>query len=196
MAMGLVDLFPRNKYMACGVLGCMLTLIIEAALVANFVPSNNNAALSAAVAMFFIFQIPYGFCLDGTQFSYLSELFPSHLRAKGVCLGVAMISLMNIIWLQAAPTAFLHIGWKFYLAFIIPGCIGGVIMFLFFPDTRGLPLEEIAAIFGDEDEVAIYQREIEVDHNTHALVVKGGLADEKGIVVERENRNVVDGARV
>jgi len=84
----------------------MLTLIIEAALVANFVPSDNHAALQAAVAMFYIFQVFYGPCLDGTQFTYLAELFPSHLRAKGVSLGTSMISLMNIIWLQSAPTAF------------------------------------------------------------------------------------------
>lgn len=110
MAIPLVDLFPRNKYISVGILGCMVTLIIEAALVANFVPSNNQAALQAAVAMFFLFQIPYGLCLDGkcpdsiptllilcthtrlgTQFAYLGELFPTHLRAKGVSLGVATI---------------------------------------------------------------------------------------------------------
>jgi hypothetical protein len=162
MAIPIVDWFPRNKYIAVGILGCMLTLIIEAALVANFVPSNNNSALLAAVAMFFVFQIPYGFCLDGTQFAYLGELFPTHLRAKGVSLGVAMISFTNIIWLQAAPTAFITIGWKFYLVFIIPGTIGGIVIWTWFPDTNGLPLEEIAAIFGDEDEVAVYQREIDI----------------------------------
>jgi MFS family permease len=104
MAMLVVDRFPRNKFIAFGVLGCMATLIVEAALVAEFVPSDNSAALQAAVAMFFVFQVFYGICLDGTQFSYLGEIFPTHLRAKGVCLGVAMISFMNIIWLQAAPT--------------------------------------------------------------------------------------------
>lgn len=104
MAMLVVDRFPRNKFIAFGVLGCMATLIVEAALVAEFVPSDNSAALQAAVAMFFVFQVFYGLCLDGTQFSYLGEIFPTHLRAKGVCLGVAMISFMNIIWLQAAPT--------------------------------------------------------------------------------------------
>jgi len=102
----------------------------------------------------------------------LGEIFPTHLRAKGVCLGVAMISFMNIIWLQAAPTAFDTIGWKFYLCFIIPGTIGGIIMWIFFPDTNGLPLEEVAAIFGDVDEVAIYQADIQVDHNTHTIIVK------------------------
>jgi len=169
MGMFLVDRFPRNRYIAFGVLGCMVTLIIEAALVANFVPSTNHAALQAAVAMFFIFQVFYGLCLDGTQFSYLGEIFPTHLRAKGVCLGVSMISLMNIIWLQSAPTAFKTVGWKFYLAFIIPGSIGAIIMWIWFPDTNGLPLEEVAAIFGDADEVAIYQRDIEVDFATHTI---------------------------
>lgn len=110
VGMFLVDRFNRPKYMAAGVMGCMVTLIVEAALVANFVPSENEAALQAAVAMFFIYQIFYGACLDGTQFSYLGEMFPTHLRAKGVCLGVSVISLMNIIWLQAAPTAFNTIG--------------------------------------------------------------------------------------
>jgi ABC-type transport system involved in multi-copper enzyme maturation permease subunit len=65
MAVWTIDLFPRNKYMAFGIGGCMMTLIIEAALVANFGSTNNEAALQAAVAMFYIFQLFYGLCLDG-----------------------------------------------------------------------------------------------------------------------------------
>jgi hypothetical protein len=124
--------------------------------------------------------------LSGTQFAYLGEIFPTHLRAKGVSLGVATISFTNIIWLQAAPTAFITIGWKFYLVFIIPGSIGAVIIWRYFPDTNGLPLEECAAIFGDEDEVAVYQRE---------MVIEGGqirdlhleAKDEKNAHVEDMN---------
>ncbi|KAI5366805.1 hypothetical protein CUC08_Gglean010066 [Alternaria sp. MG1] len=160
MAIPLVDLFPRNKYIASGILGCMATLIVEAALVAEFGSSNNKPALLAAVAMFYIFQVPYGLCLDGTQFSYLGEIWPTHLRSKGISLGVATISFTNIVWLQAAPTAFITIGWKFYLVFIIPGTIGGLVIWFFFPNTNGLPLEEVAAIFGDEADVAVYQKEI------------------------------------
>ena len=69
-AMLFVDRFPRPKYMAFGVLGCMATLIVEAALVATFVGTTNNSALLACVAMFFVFQVFYSLCLDGTQFSY------------------------------------------------------------------------------------------------------------------------------
>lgn len=55
--MPMVDRMPRNVMIAVGLWGCMSCLIVEAALVANFVPSNNENALRAAVAMFFVFQV-------------------------------------------------------------------------------------------------------------------------------------------
>lgn len=76
MAIPIVDRFPRNKYIAVGIWGCMTTLIVEAALVANYGSSNNKAALLAAVAMFYIFQIPYGLCLDGIRPNVSHIVFP------------------------------------------------------------------------------------------------------------------------
>lgn len=99
------DHFPRNKFMAIGVFGCMVVLSVEAGIVANFLNSNNLNALRAGVAFLFLIEVPYDFFLNGMQFIYLSEIWPLHLRAKGMSLGVAMISLMNIVWLQSAPTA-------------------------------------------------------------------------------------------
>ncbi|TKA74687.1 hypothetical protein B0A49_04268 [Cryomyces minteri] len=154
LALFVVDRLPRPKLIAIGIAGCMAALIIEAALVANFAAAATNVpALKAAVAMIFVYVVFYETALDGTQFAYLGELFPTHIRAKGMNLGVAGICLMNIIWLQVAPTAFIDIGWKFYLCFIIPGCISAVIIWLYFPDTWGVPLEEVAAMFGDANEL-------------------------------------------
>ncbi|TKA76547.1 hypothetical protein B0A49_01803 [Cryomyces minteri] len=154
LALFVVDRLPRPKLIAIGIAGCMAALIIEAALVANFAAAATNVpALKAAVAMIFVYVVFYEVALDGTQFAYLGELFPTHIRAKGMNLGVAGICLMNIIWLQVAPTAFINIGWKFYLCFIIPGCISAVIIWLYFPDTWGVPLEEVAAMFGDANEL-------------------------------------------
>ena len=87
------------------------------------------------------------FFLNGMQFIYISEVWPMHLRAKGMSLGVAMISLMNIIWLQSAPTAFANIQWRFYLIFGT-FCVAALIhVFLFFQETRGKSLEEMDDIF-------------------------------------------------
>jgi MFS family permease len=174
------DQYPRNKTMSLGVLGCMIVLSVEAGIIANvskFIAENNINGLRAGVAFLFLIEVPYDFGLNGMQFIYISEVWPMHLRAKGMSLGVAMISLMNIIWLQSAPSAFLHIGWKFYLCFIIPGTIGAVIMWLFFPDTLGKPLEETAALFGDADQVASYMRDIEITEEE--LDAVGGFGGRK-----------------
>lgn len=57
--------------------------------------------------------------------------------------------LIRIVYTQPAPTAFAHVGWKYYLVFVIvPLC--GVPILYFFPETKGLTLEEVGAIFGDE----------------------------------------------
>jgi len=36
--------------------------------------------------------------------------------------------------------------------------------------ANGVPLEEVAAIFGDADEVAVYERDLDFDPTTHAVV--------------------------
>jgi len=147
-----VELMPRPKFIALGLLGCEIFLILEAALVANFVGSHNTAALKACVAMLFCFGVVYQLALDGAQFVYLGEIFPTHIRAKGMALGCSAIALVNVMWQQVAPIAFDSIGWKFYLCFIIPGVLSAIVIWTFFPDTKGLALEEIAALFGDDDE--------------------------------------------
>lgn len=42
------------------------------------------------------------------------------------------------------------------------------------PETRNIPLEEIAKIFGDQDHVAVYSANLYVDDNTHQIVVGDG----------------------
>ena len=46
-----------------------------------------------------------------------------------------------------------------------------------------MPLEEIAALFGDQDEVMIFSEDIHVDHATHELVVdrRGGTGANGGV---------------
>ncbi|KIY02796.1 uncharacterized protein Z520_01261 [Fonsecaea multimorphosa CBS 102226] len=188
MAMPLIDMFPRPRYFSFGIAFCMACLIVEAAIISNFGTTlTNHAALRAGVAMFFVYQIGYCVFLDSISFTYVTELFPTHLRAKGASMGIAMLALMNIIWLQAAPTAFENIGWKFYLCFIIPCSLGGLLILFKWPDTRGLPLEEVAALFGDADEVAVYQREIEFDGGTHTVIDHHNEKGAIGVAVEQED---------
>lgn len=91
-----------------------------------------------------------------------------------------------MIWLLAAPTAITTISWKFYLFFIIIPAAGAVVVILFYPDTLGKPLEEIAAMFGDEDAVAVFQRDVtdvDIQLEQYELVM---VEQNKAVVIERE----------
>lgn len=94
----------------------------------------------------------FNLTLDGGQIVYLSEIFPTHLRAKGISIGISGLCLINVLWLQVAPIAFVKIGWRFYLCLIVPGTIIGTFALFWFPDTKNLLLEEVAGLFGDEVE--------------------------------------------
>lgn len=55
-----------------------------------------------------------------------------------------------LIYLEVASTAFANIGWKFYLVFLSLLVCFIVPLFFYFPETKGLSLEEIARLFNDE----------------------------------------------
>ncbi|KAK5311755.1 hypothetical protein LTR93_011615 [Exophiala xenobiotica] len=153
----IVDRLPRPKLITIGLSGCVIAVICEAALVARYRDSGNKSGLSACVAFLYLFDVAYGFCLDGVTWWYTAEIFPTHLRAHGMTLNMATYALVNIIWLQAAPTAFANIGWRYYLFFICITSVGIIAIWFTFPDTLTKSLEEMAQLFGDDDLVAAYQ---------------------------------------
>jgi hypothetical protein len=56
--------------------------------------------------------------------------------------------------------------------FIIISGLGAVVFYFVLPETKGIPLEEMAKLFGDTDDIMVYAEDIHIDHNTHELVVE------------------------
>lgn len=63
------------------------------------------------------------------------------------------------------------IGWKFYLVFISVTVVAFVWAYFAIKETKGLPLEEIAALFGEQDEVTVFAANIHMDHTNHEVIV-------------------------
>ncbi|KAF2404022.1 MFS general substrate transporter [Trichodelitschia bisporula] len=168
-----MDKVGRRPLMIAGVVGCCICLTIEAAMVAVYAKAaTNKAGLSMGVAAFYLFLAVYSIGIDVVGVVWYSEIFPNHIRSKGICLAVATLSLTDLVYLQATTTAFANIGWKFYLVFIVITALGSVWAFFVLPETKGIPLEELAQIFGDTDDIMVYAADIHVDATTHELVVQ------------------------
>lgn len=109
-AVFIIDKFTRPHLFMLGLLGCLSCLVVEAGLDAKFATSTTGSSdapvLKAATAIIYIYTFFWAAMLDGTQWVYLGELFPAHLRAKGISLGVVGLQVTSITFLMAAPTAF------------------------------------------------------------------------------------------
>ncbi|CAL5868383.1 uncharacterized protein PFLUO_LOCUS2608 [Penicillium psychrofluorescens] len=157
----LVDRLGRVKLFLIGFSGCLVSLIFETVMVARYTGSTNEAGLRAGVFFLFLYITFYGCCVDAITYVYCSEIFPSHIRARGVAFSLAVLFLTAMVYLEAAPTAFAQVGWKYYLVFLIVTAINIFVVWRFFPETKGLSLEEIGEVFGDHVAVQLTQLTME-----------------------------------
>ncbi|RVX65797.1 hypothetical protein B0A52_10328 [Exophiala mesophila] len=178
----IIDKIGRKPLMLIGIGGCLLFLTLEAAMVASFASPvsdpPNRRGIEAAIAFLYLFVFTFGMGVDVSGFVFYGEIFPNHIRSKGMAITVTTFCLSSLIWLQVAPTAFANIGWKFYLVFICILAVGLVFISLILPETKGIPLEEIAVIFGDQDEVVIFSEDLAVGDSPEDLVVRNHAAGE------------------
>lgn len=146
----LLDRVGRKWLMTAGLAGCVVALVGECIMLALFGGAGSKAGNSAAVFFLYLHLAFYGSCLDASTYVYASEIWPTHLRAKGFAISVSGLFLGSLILLVSAPTGFANVDWKFYLVMVVVSFLNIFIFAIFFPETKGLPLEEIAARFGDE----------------------------------------------
>ena len=69
------------------------------------------------------------------------------------------------------PIALAAIGWKYYLVYVSWLLVELVVVYLFYPETRGPTLEEMARIF-DGDEAAVGRVDLDIVREKHGIVLE------------------------
>jgi Sugar (and other) transporter len=94
--------------------------------------------------------------LKQSQFLYVAEIFPTHIRSQGTGFSMMGLYLADIILLVAGPIALDKIGWRFFLVLIIPTALHIAFVFFFLPETKGRSLEDINEQFGEKVAIHYY----------------------------------------
>jgi len=74
---------------------------------------------------------------------YQSEIFPMNMRALGASVSTASNWMNNVIIAQVTPYGFTHLGYKYFIVYICTCISNTVIVYFFYPETKGKTLEEI-----------------------------------------------------
>lgn len=146
----IMDRVGRVRLLLSGLIGCSIMIICEMVMVARFSGTANKIGNAFGVVFLFLYVGVYAACLDATIYVYSAEIFPTHMRATGMGLCIFAQSCSTLLYTQAAPTAFGAIGWRYYLVFSIVPLVGAVLVWRYWPETKGATLEGIGLAFGDE----------------------------------------------
>ncbi|ORY28027.1 putative receptor [Naematelia encephala] len=105
---------------------------------------------NAVVVCVIIYNSAFGMSWGPIPWLYPPEIMPLAFRAKGVSISTATNWLFNWWVGESTPVFRDLIGWRLYPMHAFFCCISFVLVYFLYPETRGVPLEEMDKLFGDE----------------------------------------------
>lgn len=145
---GLIDYFGRRRCFMAGLALQCVTHVYMAVYMALWRESRNRAASDAAVASVFVYAVGWSIGLCTVQYLYGTEILPT--RVRGVCYATNMA----IHWLYqfavvcVTPTMFSSLDvWGAYVFWACVCAVGLVVLGLWAPETKGVPMERMADLF-------------------------------------------------
>lgn len=148
----LIDRVGRRPLLLSMISLMAAVMAIQAGLI--YQVQNNTAIAHAAgigaAAMLFVFQGAFTVGFQATVWVYPSEILPLRLRQRGSSISTAANWIFNYMIVQITPIAIDRIGWKTYIIFAVLNTAWVPIIFLFFPETKGLELEDVDRLFSGE----------------------------------------------
>ncbi|OBT42719.1 hypothetical protein VE00_07262 [Pseudogymnoascus sp. WSF 3629] len=148
----LVDRMGRRRLFLYGMGGMGISYIIWTICSATYEQRGfkGKGFAAAVLLMIFIFSACYHMCSPVAP-TYIMEVVPYSLRAKASMLYQLTGNLAGIYNSFANPVAMDAISWKYYIVWCVVIGINFTLIFFFFPETKGLGLEEVAEIFDGQD---------------------------------------------
>ncbi|KAH8806007.1 general substrate transporter [Xylogone sp. PMI_703] len=144
----LVDRAGRRRLFLIGMGGMGISYIIWTICSAvNQERNFKDKGLAAAVLlMIFVFNGCYHVCSPVAP-TYIMEVVPFSLRSKASMLYQLTGNLAGLYNSFANPVAMDAISWRYYIVWCVMIGIHFSLIYMFFPETKGRGLEEVAEIF-------------------------------------------------
>ncbi|KAF5868511.1 putative mfs sugar protein [Botrytis fragariae] len=145
----LIDRVGRRPLLLSMISVMSVVMIVQTGLIYN-VQNNTSIAKGCgigAAVMLFIFEGAFTIGFQATVWVYPSEILPLRLRQRGSSVSTACNWIFNYMIVQITPIALNNIGYKTYIVFGVLNACWIPIIFLYFPETKGLELEDVDKIF-------------------------------------------------
>lgn len=148
----------RRKLWLTSAIGMFFSFIIIMACSAAYADLGKHSAGPAVLAFLFIYFGFYDIAFTGLTLAYPMEILPFSLRTRGLAILQLCINCALFFNQYVNPIALTALAWKYYSVYIVIQAIAIVCIYFFYPETKGLMLEEVAQVFDGDKAVLTTQR--------------------------------------
>lgn len=141
----IVDRWGRRYILLSGAIVMTLTL----SSISYFMFLDIPATRTLVVIFVMIYNAAFGYSWGPIPWLYPPEILPLSIRSKGTSLSTATNWAFN--WLVGEMTPILQdwIEWRLYLIHAFFCAVSFVVVYLIYPETAGVRLEDMDVLFGD-----------------------------------------------
>jgi hypothetical protein len=135
--------------------------------------THVQAAGNAVIAMLVLYGFSYSMAWTGLLVAYAVEIVPYALRAKGLAIMFFCVNVALFFNNYVNPIALKAIRWKYYIVYDVWLLVELVTVYLFYVETRGPTLEEMAKIF-DGDTAAVGNVDLDIIREKQVISIEEG----------------------
>lgn len=145
---GLIDVLGRRVCFMSGLFLQGATHVYMAIYMALWMTAHNKPASDAAIASVFIYAVGWSVGLCTIQYLYGTEILPTRVRSVCYATNMTVHWFFQFAVVRATPPMFdkLHI-WGAYVFWACICFIGLVVLGLWAPETKGVPMERMDELF-------------------------------------------------
>lgn len=153
----IVNKFTRRAMFLTSTISMLVCYVIWTALESTYEKQvdaggdGSPAIAKGVLAMIFLYNAAFAIGWGPLQVTYVVEILPYDLRARGLVLYNFFVALALIFNQYANPIAVTAIKWKYYIVYDVWLFIELIVVYFLFVETSGSSLEEMAAIIDGED---------------------------------------------
>lgn len=145
---GLVDVFGRRRCMLTGLGLQCITHVYMSIYMSIFADSGNKPASDAAIASVFIYAVGWSIGLCTVQYLYGTEIYPTRIRSVCYATNMALHWFFQFAVVRVTPNMFVSLDvWGAYIFWAIVCAVGFVLLGIWAPETKGIPMERMEELF-------------------------------------------------
>ncbi|GLB38765.1 putative major facilitator superfamily, sugar transporter (TC 2.A.1.1) family protein [Lyophyllum shimeji] len=150
----LVDRWGRRPILLSGAGVMTLALCATGYWMYLDVPWTPNAVVVSVI----VYNAAFGYSWGPIPWLYPPEIMPLTVRAKGVSLSTCTNWAFNYIVGAGTPWLQDVIQWRLYFMHAFFCICSGILVYFLYPETKGVPLEEMDTVFGEDSAKSFQER--------------------------------------